>query len=150
MKLDRKASMSHNSFWEILHFSVFLPAHLLNHECWSDSFPVTTDKLLDLLGLIFIRAHSMFSCNFLRGRLVHGRVGVRVVMSSMYALMGGSHRPGFCCTPPTTHCDARIMTSMVMVKASREMVHPAMMPTSRCCQAVVYSAVVKHSCMSWK
>ena len=71
----------------------------------------------------------MFSCNFLSSRLVQGMVEVRVVISSMYALMGGSRRPGVSCSPPTTHRDARMITSMAMVKANGEMVHPAMMPT---------------------
>uniref|UniRef100_UPI003AAC2FBD heat shock factor protein 2 n=1 Tax=Centroberyx gerrardi TaxID=166262 RepID=UPI003AAC2FBD len=78
---------------------------------------------------------------FLSSRMVHALVVVSVVISSMYALMGGSRRPGFSCSPPTTHRDAQMMTSMAMVKASGEMVHPAMMPTSRRCHAVVYSVL---------
>ncbi|XP_053183699.1 B-cell receptor CD22-like [Scomber japonicus] len=42
------------------------------------------------------------------------------------------------------------LTSMSMVKARGEMVQLAIMPCSRRCHAVVKSAVIKHSCTSWK
>lgn len=60
-----------------------------------------------------------------------------VVSSFMYALTGGSLRPDLMCYLPATHRDALMITSMAIVKASREMVLPAMVPTFRCCHAVV-------------
>ncbi len=95
--------------------------------------------LRDLLGLISIRAHLMFPWSLYNSRLVHALVVVMVVMSSIYALIGGSRSPLFRRSPPTTQRDARIINSIAMVKASGEMVQPAIMPISKCCQAVVLS-----------
>ena len=39
--------------------------------------------------------------------------------------------PSCSLSPQPTHLDALIMTSIAMVKANSEMVHPAMMPISR-------------------
>ena len=63
----------------------------------------------------------MFSWSFFRSHLVHGMIVVSVVMSSMYALMGERRRPALSCWPLATHLEARIMTSIAMVKARREM-----------------------------
>lgn len=43
----------------------------------------------------------------------------------------------------------RTPTSLAVVKASGEMVHPAMIPTSRQCHDLVCSSVVRHSCTCW-
>jgi len=48
-----------------------------------------------------------------------------VVMSSMYDRIGGSRIPEAKSSPPTTHLDALMITSIAIVKASGEMVHPA-------------------------
>jgi len=48
----------------------------------------------------------------------------------MHALIGGSRIPEAKHSPPTTHLDALMITSIDMVKASGEMVHPAIIPTS--------------------
>jgi len=40
-----------------------------------------------------------------------------VAMSSMYAWIGGSHIPEAKRSPPTTHLDALMITSIAMVKA---------------------------------
>lgn len=69
-----------------------------------------------------------------------------LVISTVYALMGGMCRPGLSFSPPTTQREVR----MSHVKGSGEMLHLAIMPNSRCCDAVVYSSVVRHSSMSWK
>lgn len=45
------------------------------------SFSLTTEMLRDLFGLIFIEAHSMFSCSFPSSRLVQAAVIVSVAMS---------------------------------------------------------------------
>ncbi len=109
------------------------------------SCPLTIEMLRDLFGLIFIRAHLMFSCSFPSSRLVHPAVVVRMVMSSMYARIGGRRIPFLVRSPPTTHLEALMMTSMAIVKARGEIVQPAMMPTSTRCHDVVKSAVVKHN-----
>jgi len=79
---------------------------------------------------------------------VHATVVVMVVMSSMYALIGGSHIPEAKCSPRTTHLDALMITSIVMVKASGEMLHPAIIPTSKHCHAVLNFGVEKLNCKS--
>jgi len=53
----------------------------------------------------------------------------------MYALIGGS------CIPEAI--DALMITSIAMVKASGEMVHPAIIPTSKHCHVVLNSGVEK-------
>lgn len=94
----------------------------------------------DLLGLIFIWAHLMFSCSFESRRLVHAAVMVSVVMSSMYAWIGGSQSPFLVRSPPTTHLEALMMTSMAIDKAWGEIVQPAYVQTLphgseiRCCE----------------
>lgn len=100
------------------------------------STPLTMEMLRDLLGLIFIRDHLMFSCSFPSSYLVDAAVVVSVVMLSMYALIGGRRSPALVRSPPTTHFEALMMTSMAIVKAKGETVQPAMMPTSKCCHAV--------------
>ncbi|KAL7827967.1 hypothetical protein AOLI_G00311190 [Acnodon oligacanthus] len=67
--------------------------------------------------MIFIRAHLMFSCSFPSSRLVQAAVVVRVVMSSMYARIGGSWIPFLVRSPPTTHLDALMMNSKAIMKA---------------------------------
>ena len=116
----------------------------------SESTPLTMEMLRDFDGFIFMRAQLMFSSSFPSSFLVHGAVVVRVVMSSIKALRGGRRVPKLSRCPPTTHFDARMITSIAIVKARGEMVHPAMMPTSKDCQDVVKSAVVKQNCRSWK
>jgi len=61
------------------------------------------------------------------------------VMSSMYALIGGSRIPEAKRSPHTTHLNALMITSITMVKASGEMVHPAIIPTSKRCHVVLNS-----------
>lgn len=78
----------------------------------------------------------MFSCSFPSSYLVDAAVVVSVVMLSMYALIGGRRSPALVRSPPTTHFEALMMTSMAIVKAKGETVQPAMMPTSKCCHAV--------------
>jgi len=46
-------------------------------------------------------------------------------MSFMYALIGGSRIPEAKRFPPTTHLNALMIASIAIVKASGEMVHPA-------------------------
>lgn len=50
---------------------------MLKH--WSDRFPLSVNMLLDILGLIFIWAHLMFSWSFLNSRIVHALVVVSEV-----------------------------------------------------------------------
>jgi len=71
-------------------------------------------------------------------------------MSSMYALIGGSHIPEAKHSPPTTHLDALMIISIAMVKASEEMVHPAIIPTSKHCHAVLDVGFEKLNCKSPK
>lgn len=75
-----------------------------------------------------------------------------MVMSSMQVRMGGSQCPDCRHSPPMTHLEARMITSIAMVKAWGEMVHPAIIPTSNDCHDVVYSVVVEdvQNCRSWK
>jgi hypothetical protein len=61
-------------------------------------------------------------------------------------LIGGSRIPEAKRSPPTTHLDALMITSMV--KASGEMVHPAIIPTSKHCHVVLNSGVEKLNCKS--
>jgi len=68
-----------------------------------------------------------------------------VVMSSMYALIGGQAKRS-----PPTHLDALMNTSIAMVKANGEMVHPAIIPTSKHCHAVLNFEVEKLNCKSPK
>jgi len=93
---------------------------------------------LDLEDLNFIRAHSILSVNLPNNRLVQATVVVMFVMSSMYALIGGSR-----ISPPTTHLDDLMITSIAMVKASGEMVHPAIIPTSKHFHVVLNSGETK-------
>jgi len=51
---------------------------------------------------------------------------------------------------PTTHLDALMITSIAMVKYSGEMVHPAIIPTSKHCHAVLNFGVEKLNCKSPK
>ncbi|GAA6095502.1 uncharacterized [Tachysurus ichikawai] len=53
-------------------------------------------------------------------------------------------------SPLTTHFEALIMIPIAIMKANREMVHPAIMPTSSGCQHVVKPDVVMQNCRSWK
>lgn len=89
------------------------------------SSPLTIEMLHDLFNLIFIRAHLMFFCSFPSSRLVHAAVVVRVVKSSMYARIGGRRIPFLVLSPPTTHLEALMMTSMAIVKA---IVHCQVLP----------------------
>lgn len=73
---------------------------------WSDSVPLMMEMLLDLNGLIFILANEMFSQSFSGGRLAHGTVVVRVVMSSITALVGVRVTPDFNGFQPNTHLEA--------------------------------------------
>ncbi len=114
------------------------------------SCPLTIEMLRDLFGLIFIWAHLMFSCSFPSSRLVLAAVVVRVVMSSMYAWIGGRWIQFLVRSPPSTHLEALMMTSMAIVKARGKIVQAAMMPTSMHCHDVGNLAVVKHSCRSSK
>ena len=70
------------------------------------SWPLTMKILRDLLGLISIHAHLMFPWSLSSRRLVHALVVVIVIMSFMYALIGGRCSPLFKSSPPTTHRDA--------------------------------------------
>ena len=117
------------------------------------SFPLAIEMPRDLLSSIFSSGSTWFSCSFPSSRLVHAAVVVRVVrvvVSSMYAWIGGRWILFLVHSPPTTHFEVLMMTSMAIVKARGEIVQPAMMPTSRRCHDVVKSAVVKHSCRSSK
>lgn len=106
--------------------------------------------LLDLVGLNCIRAYSMLLVNLPNNRLVQATVVVMVVMSSMNALIGGSRIPEANRSPPTTHFDALMITYIATVKASGEMVHPAIIPTSRHCHVVLHFEVEKLNCKSPK
>jgi len=68
----------------------------------------------------------------------------------MYALICGSRIPEAKRSPPTTHLDALMIISIAMVKANEEMVHPAIIPTSKHCHAVLNSGVEKLNCKSPK
>lgn len=59
---------------------------------------------------------------------------VIVVMSSMYALIGGSRSPLCSRSPPTNHREAQIIISIAIINASGDMAQPAIMPISRCCR----------------
>ena len=48
---------------------------------------------------------------------MHAFVVLSVIMSSMYALIGGRRSPFFKHSPLTTHHDARMMTSIAMINA---------------------------------
>jgi len=116
----------------------------------STTFPLTIKMLLDLEGLNCIHAHSILSVNFPNNRLVQATVVVMVVMSSMYALTGGSRIPEAKRSPPTTHLDALMITYIAMIKASGEKVHPAIIPTSKHCHVVLNFGVEKLNCKSSK
>lgn len=68
---------------------------------------------------------------------VQALVMMSVFRSFMYALTGGSLRPGLMGCLPTIHWDALMITSTAMVKGYEEVVQPAMISTSRCCHTVV-------------
>lgn len=108
------------------------------------------EMVLHLLGLIFILAHVMFWWSFSRSLLVQGTVVVSVVISSIKARIGGNHWPNCSRPPPATHLEALIKSSIAIVKANGEMVHPTMMPTSRDLHAVVKLGVVRQNYKSWK
>jgi len=114
------------------------------------TFPLTIEMLLDLEGLNCVCAHSILSVNFPNNRLVQAIVVVMFVMSSMYALIDGSRIPEAKRSPPTIHLDALMITPIDMVKASGEMVHPAIIPTSKHCHAVLNFGVEKLNCKSPK
>ena len=116
----------------------------------STTLPLIIEMLLDLVGLNCIHAHSMLLISLPNNRLVQATVVVMIVMSSMYALIGGSRIPEAKRSPPTTHFDALIITSIAMVKASGEMMHPAIIPVYRHCHVVVNSEVEKQNCKSPK
>jgi len=59
----------------------------------------------------------------------------------MHALVGGSCIPEAKRSPPTIQIDALMITSIAMVKASGEMVHPAIIPTSKHYHIVLNSGV---------
>lgn len=67
------------------------------------------EVLGDLLSLISIHTHLMFLWSLSNSRLVHAFVFVMVVIS---------YRPFFHRSLPTTHRDARMKSSIAMVKAS--------------------------------
>jgi len=94
----------------------------------STTFPLTFEMLLDLEGLNWICTHSILSViiNIPNNRLVQATV-IRL-SSHPYALIGGSRIPEAKRSPPTI--DALMITSIAMVKASGEMVHPAIVSTS--------------------
>ena len=71
--------------------------------------------LLDFDGLILILAHVVLSSSFPSNRLVHGAVMVRVVMSAMLALIGVNRTLDFCRSPPATHFEALIITSIAIM-----------------------------------
>jgi len=81
--------------------TVGIASPLLTNVIYYLSF--TIEILLDLEGLNCIRAHSILSVNFLNDRLVQATVVVMFVMSSMYALIGGSRIPEAKHSSPTTH-----------------------------------------------
>ncbi len=64
--------------------------------------------------------------------------------------MGGRRSPDLSFCPPTTHREARMMTSIAIVNARGEMVHPAIIPISTRCHAVVQSPITLdfHPCCS--
>ena len=68
----------------------------------------------------------------------------------MHALTGGSLRPGLMRYLSTSHLDALMITSMAMVKASGVLEQLTMILISKCCHAMEYFAVDKHSCISHK
>lgn len=82
---------------------------------------------LALAGLNLILAPLTFSWSFSKRHLVYGAVIVVRVILSILALMGGRRTPQISLSPPTTHLDALMMTSITMVNANGEM-HPAIMP----------------------
>jgi len=65
----------------------------------------------------------------------------------MYALIGGSCIPEAKRSPATTNLGAQMITS---IEASGEMVHPAIIPTSKNCHVVLISGVEKLNCKSPK
>jgi len=71
-------------------------------------------------------------------------------MSSMYALIDNSRILEAKRSPPTTHLDVLMITSIAMVKASGEMLHPAIIPTSKHCHVVLNFGVEKLNCKSPK
>jgi len=81
---------------------------------------------------------------------VQATVVVMVVMSFMYALIGGIRIPEAKRSHPTTHLKALMITSTAMVEASGELVHPAIIPTSKHCHAVLNFGVEKLNCKSPK
>lgn len=99
--------------------------------------PLTIERLRDLMGLNSIRAHLMFSWSLPSRRLVHALVVAIIVMLSIYTLIGGRLSPLFNRSPPTTHQDTRMISSIAMVNASGDMVQPAIIPISRCCQRCI-------------
>jgi len=105
---------------------------------------------LDLEGLNSVFAHSILSINLPKNRLVQGTVVVMVVMSSMHALIGGSRIPEAKHSPPTAHLDALMIISIPMVKASGEMVHSVIIPTSKHFHVLLNSGVKKLNCNFFK
>lgn len=84
----------------------------------------------DLLGLIFMPVQLILLWSFSNNHLVHGFVVFMVVMWSIYALIGSKGRPCSNLSPPTTHADARMITSIAIVNAKAEVVQPAIIPIS--------------------
>lgn len=114
------------------------------------SWPLTMEMLRDFSGLISIHTHLMLPWSLPSRHLVHALVDIIVVMSSIKRPDRGKHSLLFRCTPPATHHETRIISSIAMVKASGEMVQPAIMPIPRHCQTVVLSWSVTQNWRSWQ
>jgi len=101
---------------------------------------LTIKMLIDLEGLNCIRAHSILLVNLPNNRLVQAAVVVMVVMSCRI--------PEDKRSPPTTNLDVLMNISIVMVKASGEMVHPAIIhekPHFSTSQFTVFVGLVRFS-----
>ena len=83
-------------------------------ECHQELVGQSNDMIGTSQKVVFGEDKIHTNCNL----LVHGAVNVMVVMSSMKALIGGRHGPPCNLSPPTTHFEALIMTSIATVKVS--------------------------------
>ena len=97
------------------------------------NLPLIIETLQHLLGLICILAFAIFCWSFLIRCSLQGIAVVKVVMSSINALIGVNRFPDFILSPLTTHLKDRIMTSVAIVKVSEEMVQPAIIPICKGC-----------------
>ena len=111
------------------------------------NFCLIMDILLDLLTLNSIPAHVKFECSLFSSLLAHLMVGV---ISSIEPRRGGRRCPVLNCSPPITYLDACIITSIAIMKANGDIVHPTIIPTSNNCWSIVYSGVVRQNCRSMK